>query len=115
MKKSAHYAMVLGVAASLPLASAAFAHHTVLYSGDPGDAMSYDRVVTIAPATKYISVARGETVKIVDASSGKNFVWRFDTPSWAVIHMQQLQAYSAISNQPVDAYVYETTKDNGGD
>ena len=78
MKKS-----ILSVAAAIGLAGGtiAYAEGSPMFYGSQGDEQSYDRVITIKPEAKAVNVTSGETVKFVDAASGKSFVWRFDTPT----------------------------------
>ena len=97
--------VALGAAASLVVASAALAINTSPFRGEAGDLAYFDRVITIAPATKWVNVTRGETVKFVDSSSGQSFVWRFDTPTWATVDLTEpngrhILAY--VANDPED-------------
>jgi hypothetical protein len=117
MKHAVRYGTtVIGVAAALTSAAAAFAigPQTSPYLGDPGDASIADRTITITPATKWVNVTRGETVKFVDASSRQSFVWNFDTPTWATIDLAEV-APAGLGGRHVLAYVQNDPEDNSGD
>ena len=78
MKKTA---MVAGIAATLLMASTAFAAN-LNDLGVQGDVNAVTREVVITPQTRWVNVDSGETIKFVDGA-GRSVVWRFDTMSWA--------------------------------
>jgi hypothetical protein len=105
---------VVAVAGFSTIASAAFADQPTPFVGTPGVNAYYNRVITISPAAKWVNVTQGETIKFVDAASGKSFVWTFDTPSWAVIHLDQLPPAQGLGGHKVDAYIQLDANLNSG-
>ena len=114
MKSHVRSATAVGFAAALTLASAAFAGPSQ-FVGEAGDPNNFDRVITVSADTKYVNVANGETVKIVNASNGQSFVWHFDTPSWAKIDLGQVAPSDALGGRHLDVYVSAPTNGNSGD
>ena len=65
-----------GLTAALMIASTAFAVAlpSSLDLGRSADGAFVDRVITISPNTRSIGVLRNQTVKFVDAASGRSFI-----------------------------------------
>ena len=97
---------VVGIVAALTLASGASA---VGYSldqdlGSPGPDHVFNRVITISPNTKWVNVNRDESIKFIDASSGKSFVWQFKTPA-TKFDLSRVAPPGIWSGRRIDAYV----------
>lgn len=100
-------AMIAGAAASLMMISSAYANLSISgkYFGMAGNANMVNRVITLTPQSKWVNVDNGETVRIVDAASGKSVVWTFDTPSRASGYLASIAP--DMANIRVTIYVGE--------
>ena len=47
--------------------------------GTPGQENVFNRVITIHPSTKHVNVNGDEIIKFVDSTTGRSFVWNFNT------------------------------------
>ena len=96
----------LGLVAALTLAtSATQAAYTLdqdLGSLAPDNV--FNRVITISPNTKWVNVNRDESVKFVDATSGKSFVWQFNTPAQK-FDLSKVAPSGILSGRQIDVYV----------
>ena len=107
MKRIFHSGIaVVGLLAALTLASGASAAG---YSSDQdlgslGSDNVFERVITISPNAKWVNVNRDETIKFIDASSGKSFVWSFNTRADRV-DLSKVAPASILSGRRIDAYV----------
>ena len=72
--------------------------------GSQGQANGFDRVITISADAKWVNVNRDETVKFIDASSGKSFVWQFNTPLMR-FDLSKVAPSGILSGRRIDAYV----------
>jgi hypothetical protein len=63
-----------------------------------------ERVIKIAPDAKWVNVTEDETVKFVDETSGKSFVWRFDTIV-AVFDLNRVAPADVLAGHQVKAYI----------
>lgn len=99
---------------SLLTASSAFAMGSMIYTGNPGDQNAYDRVVNITPNTRWVNANAGETIKFVDGTSGKSFVWHFDVAHWSVIDLNAV-APEALGGRHITAYVNSAPEEAIGD
>lgn len=80
MNKKSLTQTLLGLTLSLSVLSAmAEAPNNLL--GQPAEATSANRTITITPDTKYVNVVTGQTVLF--NTSGKTFAWNFSGPSIA--------------------------------
>lgn len=107
--KKAVFAVVwaLNVAAS----AVTLAGELPLYHGGPGNDQSYDRVVTIKADAKWVNVMSGETVRFVDAATGKSFVWRFDIPNIATFDLAAVAPRGILSHEHLTVYVAQNIRD----
>lgn len=103
---------VAGLAGSALIGTSALAAGTPLFVGDPGDEASVQRIITIAPDTKWVNVAQDETVKFVDANSGRSFVWRFDTPTWTAFDLSIVAPAGVLNGHHLTAYVAQSPDEN---
>lgn len=114
MKRLIHSGtMVVGLIAAVSFTSGASA---MGYSpdhdfGSQPQGTHFDRVITVAPDAKWINVNRDETVKLVDASSGKSFVWRFDTPAMTFA-LSKVASSGILSGRHVDVYIAQPSSDD---
>ena len=97
---------VVGFVAALTFASGASA---VGYSldqdlGSLGPDNVFNRVITISPNTKWVNVNRDESVKFIDAASGKSFVWQFKTPA-TKFDLSKVAPSGILAGRSIDAYV----------
>jgi hypothetical protein len=76
-------------------------------------AYSADEVVKITPDTKTVGVYKGETVKFIDAQTGKNFDYTFDT-YMPTVDLNQVAPDGALGSQHVTAYVWDEVGDAAG-
>ena len=110
---------IVGLATALTFASGALAAGYSLDQdlGSPGNDNVYERVITISPNTKWVNVNRDETVKFIDASSGKSFVWYFKTPAMR-FDLSKVAPGGILAGRRVDAYVgispREINQENSG-
>ena len=79
--------------------------------GSQGQANGFDRVITISADAKWVNVTRDETVKFIDASSGKSFVWRFNTPAW-MFDLSKVAPSGILSGRRIDAYIGNSWREN---
>lgn len=113
MKRLTHSGTaVAGFVAALTFTSGALA---MGYSpehdfGSQPQGAHFDRVITIAPDAKWINVNRNETVKLVDASSGKSLVWRFDTPA-TTFPLSKMASSGILSGRQIDVYIAQPNID----
>ena len=105
---------MFGFVAALMFASAVPAGYAVDQDfGSPGQDGNFDRVITIAPDAKWVNVTRDETIKFVDATSGKSFVWRFDTLA-NVFDLGGIAPTGFLGGRHIDAYVGFNPRYNRG-
>ena len=86
MTRNACRITVIGAAVAAVLSGAALADPVGRTSllGSPASTEDHaDKIVAIDGNTRWVNVTQDETVKFV-VSGGKSFVWRFDTPEFAV-------------------------------
>ncbi len=109
MKKS-----ILSVLAVAGLTAAAIGHAggLPLYYGETADAQDAERTIVIKPDAKWVNVTSGETVKFVDADSGRSFAWRFDAPGPEVFDLVAVAPPGVISKQHLTAYVAQDPFDH---
>jgi hypothetical protein len=92
-------------------ALAGFPAHTLEVSlhefGQRADNDTFQRVIRITPDTASVSVYRMETVKFVNAQTGKTFVWRFNTPHGENFALGQIAPPEFLDGQAVTAYVWD--------
>lgn len=81
--------------------------------GSPGRDGQYDRVITITPDAQWVNVTQDETVKFVDAASGKSFVWHFDTASFA-FDLGRVASNGALAGRHVQAYIATNPRNLSG-
>ena len=111
MKTAFRATAAAGLAAGLMIASSAFA--IALPSTQDfgraadGDAFA-DRVITLTPQTQSVGVYRNQTVKFVDAASGRSATWRFDTVTTAFDLEQIIPGAGHVKT-----YVWDTGRQSG--
>lgn len=91
---------------SAVLASSAYAIDMIDY-GAPASNNFADRQIKLTPATKWVNVTNGETVRFT--ADGKSFTWHFDTFSESTfdlsaiapvdLHIQRVRVY--VASDPV--------------
>ena len=108
-------AAMIGLIAALVFASAAPAAGDAGNQdfGSQGQDGNFDRVITIAPGAKWVNVTRDETIKFVDAASGKSFVWRFDTLA-NVFDLGRVAPTGFLGERHIDVYVGFNPRYNRG-
>ena len=108
-------AAMFGFVAALMFASAVPAAGYAIDQdfGSLGQDGNFDRVITIAPDARWVNVIRDETIKFVDAASGKSFVWRFDTIV-GVFDLSRVAPTGFLGERHVDAYVGFNPRYNRG-
>lgn len=113
MKTQARIVSAAGLAAGLMLASSAFAVAlpSTLDFGRAGEDGVADRVVTITPDVTSIGVYRNQTVKFIDAATGRSFTWKFDTLNTGFT-LDQV-APDAAGLRQIRAYVWDTGRQSG--
>ena len=97
---------VFACAAGLAVASSSIAANTEML-GDPSVPSAASRVITIKPDTRWINVARDETVTLVNASNGQSFAWHFDTPV-NVLDLAGVAPADVLNGRHITAYVGES-------
>src|SRR5258706_141347 len=97
---------IVGLVAVLTLASGASAAGYSLDQdvGSPGQENVFERVITISPNARWVNVNRDETIKFIDASSGKSFVWNFQTLADRV-DLSKVAPAGILSGRRIDAYI----------
>ena len=107
---------ILGLAIALSggafIGTAACAAGNPMFVGEPGDEASAERVITIKPDAKWVNVTEDETVKFVDAATGKSFVWRFDTGRPTVFDLAAVAPADVLGGHHLAAYVAQSRFDN---
>jgi hypothetical protein len=104
--------LAVALAGGAVIATAAEAAGTPLFVGDPGDEASVQRVITIKPDAKWVNVTEDETVKFVDAATGKSFVWHFDTGRATVFDLATVAPADVLGGHHLAAYVAQSRFDN---
>ena len=113
MKRVFHSnAAIVGLVTALTFASGAWAAGYSLDQdlGSPGNDNVYERVITVYPNAKWVNVNRDETIKFIDASSGKSFVWQFNTRA-ARFDLSEVAPSGVLSGRRIDAYVADSRRD----
>ncbi len=101
-----------GVWASLVFCAAAvLAGELPMYHGGPGDARHFDRVITVRADARWVNVMSGETVRFVDAATGRSFVWRFDIPGLAVFDLAAVAPRGVLTPPQLTVYVAQNVRD----
>ena len=72
--------------------------------GSLGSDNVFERVITISTNARWVNVNRDESIKFIDASSGKSFVWHFKTPADRV-DLSKVAPAGILSGRRIDAYV----------
>jgi hypothetical protein len=102
----------IAAAAGLTFALASTAFAIALPStqdfGQTAEGAYVDRVIVLNPATQSVGVYRNQTVKFVDAASGRSFTWRFDTLNTA-FDLDQI----APGAGHIKTYVWDTGRQSG--
>lgn len=94
--------VLMVLAASLAAIGCASKPETELY-GDAAPAAAAVRTMHITPATKYVNVTGGETIRFV--VDGQEFAWTFNTPP-TVNHFELNKvAPRTLLNHRVTAYI----------
>ncbi len=113
MKRLFHSATaIVGLVAALTFASVGAAAGYALEQdlGSLGSENVFERVITISPNAKWVNVNRDETVKFIDASSGKSFVWHFKTPADRV-DLSKVAPSGVLSGRQIVAYVGPSSRE----
>lgn len=97
----------LAIFASAPLCAA----ELPLFHGVPGSDQSYDKVVTIKPDAKWVNVTSGESVKFVDVTTGRSFVWRFDMRNFVVFDLVAVAPPGVLSHEHLTVYVAQDIRE----
>ena len=71
--------------------------------GDPAPVSAATRTIVIAPATKYVNVTGGETIKFI--AGDKAFAWNFDGTPYPPSFALNLVAPPGVLDHQVTAYV----------
>jgi len=114
MKTAIRTAATAGLTAGLMIASTAFAI-AIPSTRDFGlnaEGAFVDRVITLTPDTRSVGVYRNQTVKFVDAASGRSFIWRFDTLNTA-FDLDQVAPDGVAGASHVKTYVWDTGRQSG--
>ena len=80
------------------------------YHGSAGDAHHFDRVITVRAGARWVNVMSGETVKFVDAASGRSFVWRFDIPNLATFDLVAVAPRGVLTPDRLTVYVAQNVR-----
>ncbi len=107
MKKSMFSVLLVTIFAAAAMVSAG---ELPLFHGEPGSDQSFDRVITVKPDAKWVNVMSGETVKFVDATTGKSFVWRFDIPNLATFDLAAVAPRGVLSHDRLTVYVAQNVR-----
>ena len=99
--------VIAGLTAALSGGAARALETSLRDFGRPADNLSFQRVISITRDTASVSVYRMETVKFVDAQTGKSFVWRFDTPRTENFPLGEIAPAGFLDGQAVTAYVWD--------
>ena len=114
MKTAIRTAATAGLTAGLMIASSAFAI-AIPSSRDFGlnaEGAFVDRVVMLMPDTQSVGVYRNQTVKFVDAASGRSFTWRFDTITTG-FDLDQIAPGGVAGAGHIKTYVWDTGRQSG--
>ena len=114
MKTAIRTAATAGLTAALMIASTAFAI-AIPSTRDFGlnaEGAFVDRVIMLTPETQSVGVYRNQTVKFVDAASGRSFVWRFDTLNTA-FDLDQIAPGGVAGTGHIKTYVWDTGRQSG--
>jgi hypothetical protein len=103
---------IVVIVTALTLASGAWAAGYSLDQdmGSLGNDNIYERVITISPNAKWVNVNRYESVKFIDASSGKSFVWQFSTRATR-FDLSKVAPAGILSGRRIDAYIGDSRRD----
>ena len=77
-----HTVMAVGAAVILAVGTAAAEYSPNDDPGTPGQDNIYNRVIAIQPNTKYVNVSGDEMIRFVDSTTGRSFVWNFNTTAY---------------------------------
>ena len=81
------------------------------YHGGPGSDQAYDRVITVKPDAKWVNVTSGQTVKFVDATTGRSFVWHFDMRNFVVFDLAAVAPSGVLSHEHLTVYVAQDIRE----
>ena len=103
---------IVGLVTALTIASGALAAGYSLDQdlGSLGHDNVFERVITISPNAKWVNVNRDESVKFIDASSGKSFVWQFSTRATR-FDLSKVAPAGILSGRRIDAYIGDSRRD----
>ena len=103
---------VVGLVATLTFVSGASAagYSPELDLGSLGSDNVFERVITISPNAKWVNVNRDESIKFIDAASGKSFVWNFNTRANR-IDLSKVAPSGILSGRQIDAYVGPSSRE----
>jgi Heavy-metal resistance protein CzcE len=86
------------------------AYNPDLDYGSRGQDNSFDRMITISANAKSVNVNRDESIKFVDAASGKSFVWRFNTLS-SRLDLNKV-APDVLAGRSINVYIGESARES---
>ena len=107
---------VVGLVAALTFAPgvSAVGYTPELDFGSQGQDNGFDRVITISANAKSVNVNRDESIKFIDAQSGKSFVWRFNTPA-NVLDLSKVASSGILTGRRIDAYIGRSSREAARD
>jgi hypothetical protein len=105
-------AVSLVAALTISVAASAAGYSRTEDFGAPGRDDFIDRVVTIAPDAKWVNVTQNETIKFVDVSSGKSFVWRFDATKR--FDLTRVSPSGVLDGRHIEVFVNPDPRHNSG-
>ena len=114
MKTAIRTTATAGLVAATMIASSAFAI-ALPSSRDFGvnaEGAFFDRIIMLTPETQSVGVYRNQTVKFVDAASGRSFIWRFDTANTA-FDLDQIAPGVVAGAGHIKTYVWDTGRQSG--
>ena len=79
-----HTVVAVGAAVLLAVGTAAAEYSPNDDPGTPGQDNIYNRVITINSNTKHVNVSGDELIKFVDSTTGRSFVWNFNTTAYTI-------------------------------
>ena len=105
-----HTVTAVGAAVMLAVGTAAAEYSPNDDPGTPGQDNVYNRVISIQPNTKHVNVSGDEIIKFVDSTTGRSFVWNFNTRA-STINFSKIAPAGTFAGRNLVIYLAPSSRD----
>jgi len=105
-----HTGMAVGAAVMLAVGTAAAEYVPNNDPGTPGQDNVYNRVISIQPNTRYVNASGEEIIKFIDSTTGRSFVWNFNTTAFTV-NLSKIAPAGAFAGRNLVIYLAPSSRE----